>query len=86
MPLLASCTLHPLLHCLQEFNDELESNAVDTAEAREEAYQAPNYDEGEDDVNPTETYRSTQLKNSSQRYSPKSDPTDLSSGVAGKDV
>lgn len=72
---------------MQDFNNELESNAKDTAQAREEGYQAPNYTEGEEEeARNTEEYRSTKLKNSSQKYSPKSDPTDLSSGVAGKDV
>ena len=58
---------------MQEFGDELKSNAEDTAEKTEAAFQATN-PEDEQEKPPTETYRSTELKNSKEKYTPKSDP------------
>lgn len=47
---------------MQEFENELKSNAEDTAEQTESAYRSPN-PEDEEDKPPTETYRSTKMKN-----------------------
>ena len=60
----------------QDFGDAIQSNAEDTAEATEAAYQEPN-PVGQDEEQPTDTYRATQLKDSDRKYAPKSDPTDL---------
>lgn len=57
--------------CVQDFKENIEDNAKDTAEAREKGFQAPN--PGEDDKQPTEEYRSTKLGKSSQKYAPKSE-------------
>lgn len=57
----------------QEFGDEIKSNSESTAEKTEGAYQQPNPEENEEKP-PTETYRSTELKNSKEKYTPKSDP------------
>lgn len=57
---------------VQDLGKELKSNAKDTAEGTENAYRDANPEEGE--KTPKETYRSTELKNSDNKYTPKSDP------------
>ncbi|KAA6426439.1 MAG: UDP-Glycosyltransferase glycogen phosphorylase [Trebouxia sp. A1-2] len=56
----------------EDFGDEIKGNAEDTADKVESAYKDTNPEEGE--KNPTEEYRSTELKNSNEKYTPKSDP------------
>ena len=57
----------------QNLGDEIKSNAESTAEKTEDAYQQANPEDNEEKP-PTETYRSTELKNSKEKYTPKSDP------------
>ena len=58
--------------CLpQDLGDEIKENAKDTAGQTEEAYQHAKPD---NEKPPTEQYRSTELKNSKEKYTPKSDP------------
>ena len=62
-----------LLPRAQDFGKEIKSNAEDTAEQTESAYQAAK-PEDDDEKPPTNEYRSTELKNSNEKYTPKSDP------------
>lgn len=57
----------------QDFGKEIDSNAEGTSEKTESAYQAAN-PEDDKEKPPTEEYRSTKLKNSDEKYTPKSDP------------
>lgn len=56
---------------LQDFGDEIKDNAEGTAGKVEEAYKEAKPD---NEKPPTEQYRSTELKNSKEKYTPKSDP------------
>ncbi|KAL3150813.1 hypothetical protein ABBQ32_000573 [Trebouxia sp. C0010 RCD-2024] len=55
----------------KDFGDEIKDNAEGTAEKVEEGYQHAKPD---NEKPPTEQYRSTELKNSKEKYTPKSDP------------
>ncbi|DBB04299.1 TPA: hypothetical protein ACH3X1_012796 [Trebouxia sp. C0004] len=57
----------------KDFGDEVKGNADDSAEKVESAYKETNPEDNEKE-NPTEEYRSTKLKNSNEKYTPKSDP------------
>ena len=56
----------------QDFGDEVKGNAEGSAEKVEDAYKQANPEDGE--KNSTDQYRSTELKNSKEKYTPKSDP------------
>ena len=56
----------------QDFGDEVKGNAEGSAEKVEDAYKQANPEEGE--KTPSDQYRSTELKNSKEKYTPKSDP------------
>lgn len=58
---------------MQDFGDEVKSNAEGTAKKTEAAYKDANPEES-DEKPPTDQYRSTELKNSDNKYTPKSDP------------
>ncbi|KAL3137625.1 hypothetical protein ABBQ38_004902 [Trebouxia sp. C0009 RCD-2024] len=55
----------------KDFGDEIKDNAEGTAEKVEEGYKHAKPD---NEKPPTEQYRSTELKNSKEKYTPKSDP------------
>lgn len=57
----------------QEFGDEIKGNAEGSKEKVEDAYQQANPEEGKEKP-PTDQYRSTELKKSDNKYTPKSDP------------
>ena len=57
----------------QDFGDEIKGNAEGSAEKVEDAYQHAKA-EDDDEKPPTDQYRSTELKNSDNKYTPKSDP------------
>ena len=59
--------------CTQDFGKAIQSNAEDTAEKTEKAYQSENPGDAPDKPDKSE-YRSEQLKNSDEKYTPKSDP------------
>lgn len=56
----------------QDFGDEVKGNAEGTAEKVEDGYKQANPEDGE--KNTSDQYRSTELKNSKEKYTPKSDP------------
>ena len=62
-----------LLSLSQDFGDEIKGNSEDTADKVESAYKETNPEDNAD-KNPTEEYRSTELKNSNEKYTHKSDP------------
>ena len=57
---------------LQDFGDEVKGNAEGSAEKVEDAYKQANPEDGE--KTPSDQYRSTELKDSKEKYTPKSDP------------
>ena len=56
----------------QDLGDEVKGNAEGSAEKVEDAYKQANPADGE--KNSSDQYRSTDVKNSKEKYTPKSDP------------